>query len=267
MHLSLLSSLRPLRSGKKTRQIIAEAALWLAQADKVLGSAVMASASPRSAPRPAASWCLALRGSCRAKSLTASGLMAATWVSARRLPLAAFDGRTGAFFAQRRRCAGPPAAHGPDGIRPSATARNKAASGQLVGSWMRMRAMCRRELLPEPGVPGRPRPPRRATIIVRPPPAKPLPALTRGSPVLTLGFAFCHRSSSTSLRTATHGLGPMWFATTSSCRTFTDYSLPVSRRTSNPIWPATQSVSGAGFPDAFPTLRKGCAEPMFRPRY
>src|ERR1700722_10069620 len=35
-----------------------------------------------------------------------------------------------------------PAAHGPDGIRPSATARNNARSGQLVGSWTRMRAMC-----------------------------------------------------------------------------------------------------------------------------
>src|ERR1700686_1475661 len=34
-----------------------------------------------------------------------------------------------------------PAAHGPDGIRPSATARNNARSGQLVGSWTRMRAM------------------------------------------------------------------------------------------------------------------------------
>ena len=48
-------------------------------------------------------------------------------------------------------------------------------------------------------------------------------------------------ASSTSLRTATHGSGPMWFATPSSCRTFTDYSLPVSRRTSNPICPAMQS--------------------------
>src|SRR5580692_10738445 len=35
-----------------------------------------------------------------------------------------------------------PAAHGPDGMRPSATARNNARSGQLVGSWTRMRAMC-----------------------------------------------------------------------------------------------------------------------------
>ena len=31
--------------------------------------------------------------------------------------------------------------------------------------------------------------------------------------------------------TPTHGPGPMRFATPSSCRTFTDYSLPVSRRT------------------------------------
>lgn len=35
-----------------------------------------------------------------------------------------------------------PADHGPDGSRPSATVRNSARSGQLVGSWMRMRAMC-----------------------------------------------------------------------------------------------------------------------------
>ena len=35
-----------------------------------------------------------------------------------------------------------PAAHGPDGMRPSATVRNSAPSGQLVGSWTRMRAMC-----------------------------------------------------------------------------------------------------------------------------
>jgi integrase len=39
------------------------------------------------------------------------------------------------------------------------------------------------------------------------------------------------------------GSGPMRIATPSSSRTFTDYSLPVSRRTSNPICPATQSVS------------------------
>ena len=35
-----------------------------------------------------------------------------------------------------------PVAHGPDRSRPSATARNNAPSGQLVGSWTRMRAMC-----------------------------------------------------------------------------------------------------------------------------
>src|ERR1700759_2779890 len=35
-----------------------------------------------------------------------------------------------------------PAAHGPDRMRPSATVRNNAPSGQLVGSWTRMRAMC-----------------------------------------------------------------------------------------------------------------------------
>src|SRR5207302_4952144 len=35
-----------------------------------------------------------------------------------------------------------PAVHGPDGMRPSATVRNSALSGQLVGSWTRMRAMC-----------------------------------------------------------------------------------------------------------------------------
>jgi hypothetical protein len=34
-----------------------------------------------------------------------------------------------------------------------------------------------------------------------------------------------------SLRAATHGLGPMWIANPSSCRTCTNYSLPVSRRT------------------------------------
>ena len=42
-------------------------------------------------------------------------------------------------------------------------------------------------------------------------------------------------ASSTSLRTSTHGLGPMRIASPSSYRTFTDYSLPVSRRTSNHI--------------------------------
>src|ERR1700730_18149886 len=41
-------------------------------------------------------------------------------------------------------------------------------------------------------------------------------------------------ASLTSLRTPTHGSGPMRIATPSSSRTFTDYSLPVSRRTSNP---------------------------------
>jgi hypothetical protein len=34
-----------------------------------------------------------------------------------------------------------PAAHGPDRSRPSATARDNAPSGQLVGSWTRMRAI------------------------------------------------------------------------------------------------------------------------------
>src|SRR5271168_2871421 len=35
-----------------------------------------------------------------------------------------------------------PAAHGPDRMRPRATVRNNVPSGQLVGSWTRMRAMC-----------------------------------------------------------------------------------------------------------------------------
>ena len=35
-----------------------------------------------------------------------------------------------------------PAAYGPDGMKPSATQRNSAASGQLVGSWTRIRARC-----------------------------------------------------------------------------------------------------------------------------
>src|SRR5262249_51669 len=38
-------------------------------------------------------------------------------------------------------------------------------------------------------------------------------------------------ASPPSLRTATHGLGPIWIATPSSYRTCTDCSLPVSRRT------------------------------------
>src|ERR1700719_62992 len=44
----------------------------------------------------------------------------------------------------RRRLVGArsPVAQGPDGIRPSATARNSAPSGQLVGNWTRMRAIC-----------------------------------------------------------------------------------------------------------------------------
>ena len=37
-------------------------------------------------------------------------------------------------------------------------------------------------------------------------------------------------ASPSSLRMPMHSLGPMWFAIPSSCRTFTDYSLPVSRR-------------------------------------
>ena len=35
-----------------------------------------------------------------------------------------------------------PAVPGQDGIRPSAMSRNNAPSVQLVGSWMRMRAVC-----------------------------------------------------------------------------------------------------------------------------
>src|SRR4030088_1906754 len=44
----------------------------------------------------------------------------------------------------RRRLVGArgPAAHGPDFSRPSAQVRNNAPSGQLVGSWTRMRAVC-----------------------------------------------------------------------------------------------------------------------------
>jgi hypothetical protein len=38
-------------------------------------------------------------------------------------------------------------------------------------------------------------------------------------------------ASPRSSRTTAHGSGPMWFATPSSQRTFTAYSLPVSRRT------------------------------------
>jgi hypothetical protein len=41
-----------------------------------------------------------------------------------------------------------PAAHGPDGMRPSATARNTTRSRQLVGSWTRMRAMCSKTRAP-----------------------------------------------------------------------------------------------------------------------
>src|SRR3979411_3357197 len=44
----------------------------------------------------------------------------------------------------RRRLVGArgPAAHGPDRSRPSATVRNNAPSGQLVGSWLWIRALC-----------------------------------------------------------------------------------------------------------------------------
>jgi hypothetical protein len=35
-----------------------------------------------------------------------------------------------------------PAAHGADGMMPSATVRNSAPSGQLASKWMRMRAAC-----------------------------------------------------------------------------------------------------------------------------
>jgi hypothetical protein len=34
------------------------------------------------------------------------------------------------------------AAHGTDGMMPSAMVRNSTPSGQLVGNWMRMRAAC-----------------------------------------------------------------------------------------------------------------------------
>src|SRR5829696_3958995 len=44
-------------------------------------------------------------------------------------------------------------------------------------------------------------------------------------------------------RAETHGLGPMRVATPSSCRTCTDYSLPVSRRTNYPR-PMSAAVSG-----------------------
>ena len=43
-------------------------------------------------------------------------------------------------------------------------------------------------------------------------------------------------ASPPSLRTTAHGSGPMWLATPSSCRTCTDYSLPVSRRTAKEFW-------------------------------
>ena len=74
----------------------------------------------------------------------------ASWIMPRRTR--ALPGRCGQLAMQRvgvdlprRRHVGAargPAAHGPDGIRPSATSRDNAPSGQLVGSWMRMRAMC-----------------------------------------------------------------------------------------------------------------------------
>jgi hypothetical protein len=51
--------------------------------------------------------------------------------------------RLGLICRDRRRVrAHGPAAHGPEGIRRSATARNSARSGQLDGSFRRMRAMC-----------------------------------------------------------------------------------------------------------------------------
>ena len=45
------------------------------------------------------------------------------------------------------------------------------------------------------------------------------------------GLATPTDASPLPLRAVTHGSRPMWIATPSSCRTCTDYSLPVSRRT------------------------------------
>ena len=42
------------------------------------------------------------------------------------------------------------------------------------------------------------------------------------------------------LRATAHDSGPMWIANPSPQGTCTLYSLPVSRRTSSPKWPATQ---------------------------
>src|SRR5258707_15674172 len=51
--------------------------------------------------------------------------------------------RLGLICLSRRRIgAQRPAAHPLDGARRSATARNSRPSGQLVGSWIRMRARC-----------------------------------------------------------------------------------------------------------------------------
>src|SRR6201982_4263915 len=61
------------------------------------------------------------------------------WIGVRQLVMNAF----GVDLPCRRFVgAHSPAAYGPDGMRPRARQRNSAASGQLVGSWTRIRAMC-----------------------------------------------------------------------------------------------------------------------------
>src|ERR1700758_5055311 len=61
------------------------------------------------------------------------------WIGVRQLVMNAFG-----VDLPCRRLGGAhsPAAYGPDGMRPRATYRNSAASGQLVGSCTRIRARC-----------------------------------------------------------------------------------------------------------------------------
>ncbi len=70
-------------------------------------------------------------------------------------------------------------------------------------------------------------------------------------------------------RPTTHGSGPMWFATPSSRRTLTDYSLPVSRRTPIEIttWaPDLQRVGVSPLaPDSLPAHNE--FRPGDRPRF
>src|SRR4051794_17828944 len=62
-------------------------------------------------------------------------------------------------------------------------------------------------------------------------------------------------ASSLASRPDTHGSGPTWIATPSSYRTLTDYSWPVSRRTTKGRW-LTQVVNGYFAYHAVPTNRR-----------